>query len=152
MREAIIRMKNEKSAGFIVFRRGQLGPEYLLIQNSQKFFWDFPKGLVEPDEDERRAAVRELAEEVGLSDVRAIPDFRETAEYYYTLEGEKVHKELVMFLAEAQSAEVRLSWEHSKFEWLMFDVARDLLIDSKQRLLEKANEFISSKMDALEKN
>ncbi len=139
-------MKDEKSAGFIVFRRGQLGPEYLLIQNSSKFFWDFPKGLIEEDEDEKRAALRELFEESGLKDVRAIDGFRETAEYYYTLEGEKIHKQLVMFLAEAVSTDVRLSWEHSKFEWLMFDVARDLLIDSKQRLLEKANEFVSSKI------
>lgn len=145
-------MKSEKSAGFIVFRKGQLGPEYLLIQNSSKFFWDFPKGLVEAEEDERRAALRELEEESGLTDVKVVDGFQETAEYYYTFDGERVHKELVMFLAEAVSVDVKLSWEHSRFEWLRFDVARDLLIDSKQHLLEKANDFVSSKIFAAEKN
>lgn len=139
-------MKFEKSVGVIVFRKGKAGPEFLLLQNSSKGFWDFPKGLAEPDESEGSTAKRELKEEAGLEKVRFIDGFREKVTYFYRFEGELVRKDLTMFLGEAADEKVRLSWEHSSHEWLTFDQARVRLKTQKLQLLEKANKFLSSRL------
>src|SRR5215212_5663387 len=61
------RAELEVSAGGIVFRRvpGE-GPKYLLIRDSYNN-WGFPKGHLEGDESPAEAALRETAEETGLS-------------------------------------------------------------------------------------
>jgi predicted NUDIX family NTP pyrophosphohydrolase len=60
------------SAGVLAWRRGETGPEVLLVHPGGPFWrgkdlaaWSIPKGLVEAGEDTRAAAVREFAEELG---------------------------------------------------------------------------------------
>lgn len=60
------------SAGLLMYR-GFPALEVFLVHPGGPFFakkdlgaWSIPKGLVEPDEDTRAAAVREFTEEVGL--------------------------------------------------------------------------------------
>jgi predicted NUDIX family NTP pyrophosphohydrolase len=67
-------MARETSAGLLVFRRTLgSGAEFLLVHPGGPFWrnkddgaWSIPKGLVNEGEDQRDAAVREFAEEVGL--------------------------------------------------------------------------------------
>ena len=62
--------QNEQRAGGIVYRR--IGPEteYLLVtSNSNKNRWIFPAGHVEPGETHDQTALREVAEEAGVSAV-----------------------------------------------------------------------------------
>jgi predicted NUDIX family NTP pyrophosphohydrolase len=61
-----------QSAGILVYRRTAAGLEVLLIhpggpywKNKDANAWSIPKGLLEPGEDPRTAAVREFAEETG---------------------------------------------------------------------------------------
>jgi 8-oxo-dGTP pyrophosphatase MutT (NUDIX family) len=140
-------MKREKSAGFVVFRRRRGGTEYLLLQNSSKFFWDFPKGLMDEKESEIDAARRELKEEAGLSDIKIVPGFRASGKYMYRFKDELIDKEIVMFLAEAFGDEVTVSWEHSRHEWLPYDEAVARLKDKKREILEKAHRFLTSKLE-----
>lgn len=63
--------RRARSAGILLFRQG-LQLEVLLAhpggpfwRNKQKGAWSIPKGLVEPGEDERAAAIREFGEETG---------------------------------------------------------------------------------------
>ena len=63
-----------QSASLILVRDGQRGLELLLVRRNpeQRFmggFWVFPGGTVDGGEDHRSAAVRELAEEAGVTDV-----------------------------------------------------------------------------------
>jgi 8-oxo-dGTP pyrophosphatase MutT (NUDIX family) len=51
-----------RGAGAIVVRDGRV----LLIHRPKHDDWGFPKGKLEPGEDEAAAAVREVEEEVGL--------------------------------------------------------------------------------------
>ena len=60
------------SAGILLWRRGDDGPEVLLGHMGGPFWarkdagaWSVPKGEHEPDEDALAAAVREFAEELG---------------------------------------------------------------------------------------
>jgi len=53
-------------AGGIVFRRGDCEPEFLLVEASgDRTQWVLPKGHIEPSEDPRATAVREVKEETG---------------------------------------------------------------------------------------
>ena len=60
------------SAGILLFRRSEGGPEVLLVHPGGPFWarrdegaWTIPKGLVEAGESPEQAAVRELGEETG---------------------------------------------------------------------------------------
>lgn len=64
--------RGKLSAGLVMYR-GFPALEVFLIHPGGPFFakkdlgaWSIPKGLVEPDEDPRLAALREFGEEVGL--------------------------------------------------------------------------------------
>ena len=65
-------MARQISAGVLVFRRGESGPEFLLVHPGGPFWankdiaaWSIPKGLIEAGEDPWTAAQREFAEELG---------------------------------------------------------------------------------------
>ena len=62
----------ERSAGILLYRHGDDGPEVLLVHPGGPFFarrddgaWSIPKGLYEDDEEPLAAARREFAEELG---------------------------------------------------------------------------------------
>jgi predicted NUDIX family NTP pyrophosphohydrolase len=62
----------ERSAGILLFRTaGDAGTQVWLGHMGGPFWrrrpraWSIPKGLLEPGEDEREAALREFAEEIG---------------------------------------------------------------------------------------
>ncbi len=129
----------EKSAGAVVFARGKQ-VEYLLISQN---YWEFPKGMIDPDEGETAAARREVREETGL-EVELIPGFRESIQYFYRhKDGALVKKQVVYFLGEAKSRKVQLSWEHREARWVTFDEAMNLLqYENARTILKKANERI----------
>ncbi len=63
----------ERSAGLLMYRRTDTGPEVLLVHPGGPFWakkdegaWSIPKGLVEGDEDLLSAARREFLEETGI--------------------------------------------------------------------------------------
>jgi len=63
-----------QSASLVLLRDGERDPELLLVRRNPaaRFmggFWVFPGGAVDPGEDHRTAAVRELAEEAGIANV-----------------------------------------------------------------------------------
>lgn len=62
---------HETTAGGVIFRRTANSPqvEVLLIQDT-KNRWTIPKGHVEPGEEPRKTAEREIAEETGLTGVK----------------------------------------------------------------------------------
>jgi predicted NUDIX family NTP pyrophosphohydrolase len=63
-----------RSAGLLIYRRVSNDLEVLLVHPGGPFWsgkdeaaWSIPKGLVEPEEDELAAAMRETAEELGVA-------------------------------------------------------------------------------------
>jgi 8-oxo-dGTP pyrophosphatase MutT (NUDIX family) len=81
-----------RSAGAIVVRDGRV----LVIHRTKHDDWGFPKGKLEPGEDEAAAAMREVEEEVGLR-IRLGPPI---GEMRYTL-ADGTPKVTVLFRAEA---------------------------------------------------
>ena len=132
-----------RAAGAVVFRRSERGIRVLILRAYNN--WDFPKGLVEPGEDELAAARREVEEETGLADLEYPfgDEFKETVPYA----GRKVAR---YYLAETGEIELELPVspelgrpEHHEYRWLSFDEAEDLLPPRLAIVLEWARKTIS---------
>jgi 8-oxo-dGTP pyrophosphatase MutT (NUDIX family) len=131
-------MAIERSAGAVIFYRGKQ-IEYLLLLST---YWGFPKGLVEPSEDERATALREIREETGLA-VTLVNGFRQVDEFWYRFEGRRIQKRVIYFLGEARNRDTRISHEHGDMAWLTYDAALARLgYTGLRETLRKANEFL----------
>jgi 8-oxo-dGTP pyrophosphatase MutT (NUDIX family) len=110
-------MKQERSAGIIVFRDDPGGaPMFLLLDYGR--YWDFPKGHVEKGEDDRAAALRELAEETGIRRVELLEGFQQRIVYFFRSRGGLVRKSVVFFLGRTRQKRVVTSDEHSGSAWV----------------------------------
>lgn len=136
-------MTHIRAAGALVVHRSAETWYVLVLKiGEDKHNWDFPKGHLEPGESDKEGALRETKEETGL-DVTFLNGFFEEIEYTYTWEGQPVHKTVAIFLAEASTAIVTVSHEHTGFEWMSFPVAIKKAPYSNQRMvLKKAQEFL----------
>jgi 8-oxo-dGTP pyrophosphatase MutT (NUDIX family) len=132
-----------RAAGAVVFRRGDRGIRLLLLRAYKN--WDFPKGLVEPGENELAAAKREVEEETGLADLDYPfgDEFKETVPY----SGNKVAR---YYLAETDVEKIELPVspelgrpEHHEYRWASFDEAEDLLPPRLFVVLEWAKKTLS---------
>lgn len=139
------RAMREKSAGAIVYRMDKGRVEYLLLLYSAGH-WDYVKGHVETDETEEETIVREVEEETGIIDLKIIPNFKEIINYFYTKNGKKVAKEVVFFVAETRTKDVKLSFEHKGFKWLEFEkAAKQITYKSSKDVLKKADKFLKKR-------
>lgn len=132
----------ERSAGAVVYTVEDGKILYLLLHG--RFGWDFPHGIVRLYETEETAALREIAEETGLS-VKLIPSFREEIHYKYSRRGRTYYKEIVYFLARSDKKEVKLSKEHDGYTWaprenalrlISRDEARSVLLKAWRKIVE----------------
>jgi 8-oxo-dGTP pyrophosphatase MutT (NUDIX family) len=134
-------MGQEFSAGVILFRT-RSDRRYLILDYGSH--WDFPKGHVEAGEAPETTALRELAEETGIRDVRPISGFTEQMRYFYRRAGQRVTKVVIYFLAETDTEAVVLSHEHCGYAWLPFAEAQTrLTFRSARELLASAERFLN---------
>jgi 8-oxo-dGTP diphosphatase len=93
----------ETSAGGVVFRRTDEGFVVLLIRDAYRN-WGFPKGHLEEGEDAAAAALREIEEETGLSDL--VNHGRlDDIDWYFRFRGRLIHKTCTFFLIESPNGE-----------------------------------------------
>jgi bis(5'-nucleosidyl)-tetraphosphatase len=135
-------MLREKSCGAVIFIRKDETTKYLLL-NYAAGHWDFVKGNVEPNENEKQTVVRELQEETSITNAQFIDDFREPIVYFYRRQGSTVHKEVVFFVMESYTDKVQLSFEHVGFAWLDYQNAMEKLsFKNSKDVLQKAHDFL----------
>lgn len=136
-------MPDERAAGMILFRRGAAGREYLLIRNRNGGHWGFPKGRLEPGEDELAAAQREVGEEVGIRQWGLQPGFKERLAYRFIRDRAWVNKEVTLFLAATAEAGAPEGREVEDLEWLPLPAALARLPHPEQRAaLRRADAFL----------
>ena len=135
-------MLREKSCGAVIFNKKDDLTKYLLL-NYAAGHWDFVKGNVEPNEDEKQTVVRELQEETSITNAQFIEDFREPIVYFYRRQGSTVHKEVVFFVMESYTDKVQLSFEHVGYAWLDYQRAMEKLsFKNSKDVLQKAHDFL----------
>jgi len=122
------RAKQETSAGGVVYRvaptdDGEARPLFLLIRDSYRN-WGFPKGHLEEGELPQDAAVREVAEETGVTPL-AVRGVIETIDWYFRFRGRLIHKVCHFYLM--QTAEVETAPQQAEgitaCQWIGFEEA-----------------------------
>lgn len=127
----------ERSAGGVVLRRIDGEVHVLLIKDPYRN-WGLPKGHVEPGEDDMGAALREVEEETGLSELIAGPELK-TIDWVFRIRGRRVHKYCCFFLMvspegqpvpEESEGITACRWValHEAVEEISYDNARQVLV------------------------
>ena len=119
-------MPIEKSAGAVIFRKANKKIYYLLLHypssaKAPREYWDFPKGHIEKGEKLEETVKREVEEETGLKDIQFIKGFKEWIKYFFKFKGKTVFKIVTFFLAQTQTKEIKISFEHVGYEWLPYN-------------------------------
>ena len=137
-------MREQKSAGIVLFRNTSNKNEFLLL-NYPQGHWDFIKGKIEQNETPQETALRETREETEISNIKFIDGFEESVEYDFRFKNEDIHKKVVFFLAKTDEKNVSLSHEHNDYIWLEYnDALKKTTFENAKNVLSKANEFLSS--------
>ena len=141
--------RDETSAGGVVFRLEAGRPLYLLIRDSYQN-WGFPKGHVESGEQPDAAALREVTEETGLSDL-VIRGSIETIDWYFRFRGQLIHKVCHFFLME--TGEATTSPQRAEgitaCQWTSFDRAHSTISYANARdVLRRAQDMLTTSSSA----
>jgi len=128
-------MTKTLSAGAVIIKGRGPARRYLILRAYRN--WDFPKGRVESGENPLAAALREVEEETGLTDLR-FPwghDFRETAPYS---RGKVARYYLAASAGRAVTLPISPELgrpEHDEFRWMDYEQASQLLPPRLQPIL-----------------
>jgi bis(5'-nucleosidyl)-tetraphosphatase len=141
-------MIEEISAGAVIYHDDpKTGVRKYLVLHYPAGHWDFPKGAVEKGETEEQAAAREILEETGLRVKDFVPHFRKEIEYHYRRQDGLAHKRVIFFLTRSDSDNVRISYEHSGYEWLTYaESLRRLTFENAKNVLHEADSWLSKQV------
>lgn len=136
-------MKKAQSSGIVIIRYEENQPKILFMRSFS--YWDFPKGGVEENENKLEAAIREVQEEAGITDL----NFKWGKIFYETESYGKNHKTVSYFLAETTQTEVVMGInpdlgraEHDEYLWLSFEEAKRLSVERITKVLNWAEERV----------
>jgi predicted NUDIX family NTP pyrophosphohydrolase len=154
----------KQSAGILLFRRTSAKPEVLLVhpggpywKNKDDGAWSIPKGEFADDESPKDAAIRELAEETGITGIMAQGDLLDLGQIKQA--GGKVvwawAVEQDFDPAALRSDTYELEWpprsgvrrafpEVDEARWFPFDVAKVKLVAGQIPFIER----LAAKLDA----
>jgi 8-oxo-dGTP diphosphatase len=125
-------MPRELSAGAVVVRRmrGRWWLAAIRPQGKPDGVWALPKGLIDPGEDARATALREVREETGVEpgDAQRLGDVK----YVYSRGGERIFKVVIFYLSRARGGRIddlepAMRVEVAEARWLPLDDAPRLL-------------------------
>lgn len=138
-------MIEETSSGALIYRDDPVRSARLfLVLHYPAGHWDFPKGAVEKGETQEQAAKREIFEETGIRVDSFIPGFKKEIEYYYRRQNTLAHKRVIFYLVKTSESRVRISFEHSGYDWLTYEqLLRRLTFENAKNVLRDANTFLA---------
>ena len=134
----------QKSCGAVVFTRQDNEILYVIIRQTNGDY-GFPKGHMEPGEDEQTTALREILEEVGIN-AEILEAFRKEIRYPFPKKSHVI-KQVVYFLAEyagqeivCQPAEVSAAYllpYEKALELLTFQETKNILMQANTLLTQR---------------
>ncbi len=132
------------SAGGVVYRWDNDRPLFLLLGSNRRGTWCLPKGLIEEDEDEVTAAMREVREETGVSRVK-LKGKVGLIKYQFGFRAKTYDKTVHFFLFETDQADAKVGTEHDFMEWMPYDKALETLsYPNEKEVLSKASKMIQA--------
>jgi 8-oxo-dGTP pyrophosphatase MutT (NUDIX family) len=137
------RASREVSAGGVVYRLDGGRPLFLLIRDSYRN-WGFPKGHLEKRELPEAAALREVSEETGLTDLVVRAELA-TIDWHFRFRGKLIHKICHFFLMESEKAVTSPQREEgiTACKWVPIDEALALISYANAReVLQRAAEMV----------
>lgn len=109
---------------FIVNGKGELLAIKRSGYNSENpYFWEIPGGRLNPGEDPFEGLKRETKEEVGIN-IKIVRPFEVR---YFIRKNDGMKITMIIFLCRPLDTAVKLSKEHTEFEWLPINSAKDKL-------------------------
>jgi 8-oxo-dGTP pyrophosphatase MutT (NUDIX family) len=125
------------SAGGIVVRRGERGPQLILGRRRRErdgVTWSLPKGTPNRGESIAETAVREVEEETGL-EVRIV-SVAGAIRYFFVQDGRRIHKTVHYFLMQPTGGDLsRHDREFEEVQWLDLGEAERLMSYPTERQL-----------------
>ena len=123
-------IKEEISAGGIVYKKNKGKTLWLVCQHSQHKGWVFPKGLVgdhNPDETKETAALREVNEEGGVK-TKIINSHPVITHYQYMWGGKLIKKTVYYYLMKYLSGNPKdHDWEMSEAKFVPQEKVQETL-------------------------
>ena len=138
------RAQRETSAGGVVFRVDAGAPLFLLIRDSYAN-WGFPKGHLESGEHADEAALREVREETGLTEL-ALRGSIDTIDWYFRFRGRLIHKICHFFLMETTEADTAPQSAEgiTACRWVAYgEAVESISYGNARQVLHRAFEMIS---------
>ncbi len=125
-------VRDEFSAGGVLYRHGAEGVEVVLVGRRRERLWALPKGKPDGDETAEETALREVLEETGLQ--AAIEQPLGDISYWYTgVDGRRVHKKVTYFLMRPVGGDVAdHDHEFDDVAWVHLSEAERLLTHRNQ--------------------
>jgi len=144
-----MKIKEEVSAGGIVYQKANEKTLWLICQHSQHKGWVFPKGLVgdhNPNETKETAALREVSEEGGVK-TKIVNSTPIVTHYQYMWGGKLIKKTVYYYLMEYVSGNPKdHDWEMSDAKFVTEeDVDKTLTYGSDKESFEEILKLKSKK-------
>lgn len=142
-------IRDQLSAGGVVFRFAEGITWVVLISVGPQARWQLPKGLVDAGESPEVTAVREAREEAGV--VTELLSLIDTVEYWFVgtdgAERVRFHKRVHFYLLRYVSGDTQdHDWEVNEARWAPIENAVTMLaFDGERRIIERARELIDER-------
>lgn len=138
-------METVIAAGGVVYKKDNGSIRILLIYRNG--VWDLPKGKLEPDESVRECAVREVAEEVGISQLPTIESKLRDTVHYYVMNGTKIKKITHWYLMHFENPESgfipQVQEGITKVEWCLMEKAKEKVgYENLEKVLTEVEKFL----------
>jgi mutator protein MutT len=140
---------DETSAGGVVLDAQQANVALIgRLDRRGRLLWSLPKGHIEEGETPEQTAVREVAEETGISSRVLRP--LGTIDYWFVADNRRIHKTVHHFLLQATDGELSdADVEVTEVAWVALDELDErLAYADERRLVRKARELLSGQEDS----
>lgn len=139
------RLVEETSAGGLVVDPGGRVPRAALIARRSRaggLLWALPKGHLEDGESNEQAALREIAEETGITGTVVRP--LGTIDYWFVFDNQRIHKTVYHFLVRATGGELSTAdVEVDDVAWVPLDEVPDRLAYPNERELVTTDDLLA---------